>query len=149
MWNDTDRPLALLITFRCRGTWLHGDQRGSVDRAHNRYGSSRLKSDPGWERYNARKLKGEPGYLTAERRRSVEKAIRETCKIRGWLIYALNIRTNHVHIVVAPSGHDPSRVLHALKANATRQMREDGSWSHEYSPWVDKEVIEGCGTSGT
>ena len=25
-------PLAYLITFRCYGTWLHGDQRGSIDR---------------------------------------------------------------------------------------------------------------------
>jgi hypothetical protein len=39
MWNDTDTPLAYLITFRCHGTWLHGDERGSVDRFHNRYKS--------------------------------------------------------------------------------------------------------------
>src|SRR2546428_5625205 len=31
MWNDTDIPLAFLITFRCYGTWLHGDDRGSVN----------------------------------------------------------------------------------------------------------------------
>ena len=24
VWNDTDMPLAYLITFRCYGTWLHG-----------------------------------------------------------------------------------------------------------------------------
>jgi len=29
MWNDTDLPLGYLITFRCYGTWLHGDERGS------------------------------------------------------------------------------------------------------------------------
>jgi hypothetical protein len=37
MWNDTDLPLGYLITFRCYGTWLHGDERGSIDRFHNRY----------------------------------------------------------------------------------------------------------------
>ena len=37
MWNDTDIPLAYLITFRSYGTWLHGDKRGSVDRFHNHY----------------------------------------------------------------------------------------------------------------
>src|SRR5881296_1928266 len=37
MWNDTDIPLAHLITFRCYGTWLHGDKRDSIDRFHNRY----------------------------------------------------------------------------------------------------------------
>jgi hypothetical protein len=29
-------------------------------------------------------------------------------------------------------------VLNAFKANATRQMREDGCWQKSYSPWVDK-----------
>ena len=33
MWNDTDIPLAYLISFRCYGTWLHGDERGSIDRS--------------------------------------------------------------------------------------------------------------------
>ncbi|KXK02353.1 MAG: hypothetical protein UZ17_ACD001001410 [Acidobacteria bacterium OLB17] len=32
----------------------------------------------------------------------------------------------------------PERALIALKANATRQMREDGLWRHEHSPWADK-----------
>ncbi len=32
MWNDTDIPLAYLITFRCYGTWLHEDERGATDR---------------------------------------------------------------------------------------------------------------------
>ncbi len=39
MWNDTDIPLAYLITFRSYGTWLHGDERGSVNRFRNQYKS--------------------------------------------------------------------------------------------------------------
>ena len=46
MWNDTEIPLALLITFRCYGTWLHGDLRGSVDRDHNVYGTQRIGHEP-------------------------------------------------------------------------------------------------------
>ena len=42
MWNDTDIPLGYLITFRCYGTWLHGDERGAIDRLHNRYKSPYL-----------------------------------------------------------------------------------------------------------
>jgi hypothetical protein len=30
------------------------------------------------------------------------------------------------------------RALCALKANATRQLREDGLWKYEHSPWADK-----------
>ena len=29
-------------------------------------------------------------------------------------------------------------VLVALKANATRQLRQDGLWAHDFSPWVRK-----------
>ena len=29
-------------------------------------------------------------------------------------------------------------VLNAFKANATRQLREDGLWSYPFSPWADK-----------
>ena len=28
MWNDTDTPLAHPMTFRCYGTWLHGEAVG-------------------------------------------------------------------------------------------------------------------------
>ena len=45
MWNDTDTPLAYLITFGCYGGWIHGYKRGSVDRFHNRYGSACLPPD--------------------------------------------------------------------------------------------------------
>ena len=40
--NNQRIPLAYLITFRSYGTWLHGDERGSVDRFHNVYGTPRL-----------------------------------------------------------------------------------------------------------
>ena len=138
MWNDTDTPLALFITFRCRGTWLHGDERTSIDRHHNTYLAPRIAADQKWEAHNRKLLNGDPAHLNAECRHSIEKAIRETCKIRGWELYAFNIRTNHLHIVVAVYGKEPSLVLHALKANATRQMRSDGCWPYEYSPWADK-----------
>lgn len=42
--NDTDTPLAYLITFRTYGTWLHGDERGSVDKNHNKFGTRTAES---------------------------------------------------------------------------------------------------------
>jgi hypothetical protein len=60
MWNDTDIPLAYLITFRCYGTWLHGDERGSIDRFHNRYKSPYVPPNERWRQHNARSLKSEP-----------------------------------------------------------------------------------------
>src|SRR5947208_10752548 len=103
MWNDTDIPLAHLITFRCYGTWLHGDKRGSIDRFHNAYKSPYIEPNPRWHRHNAQALAGEPVILDARRRTSVERAIRETCQFRKWHLHALSVRTNHVHVVVCRS----------------------------------------------
>ena len=137
MWNDTDRPLAYLISFRTYGTWLHGDQRGSIDRFHNRYGSPYVAADRYWHARNRQALKTEPLILNAFQRNSVEAAIIETCGIRKWSLLASNVRTNHVHVVLRADTL-PGRVLNALKANATRQLRADGLWAHCFSPWADK-----------
>ena len=138
MWNDTDIPLAYLITFRCYGTWLHGDGRGSIDRFHNRYKSPYIDPNEKWHQHNVQVLHGEPVTLDAAQRQSVEAAIRETCKFRQWNLHALNVRTNHIHAVIAIGLIKPERALTALKANSTRQMREDGCWQHGHSPWAEK-----------
>ena len=137
MWNNTDTPLAYLISFRSYGTWLHGDNRGSIDRFHNRYGGPYLPQSEAWERYNRKQRKVGPFILGARERRSVKKAICETCAIRKWHLQALNVRTNHVHTVVT-ANCDPERILNTFKANATRQLREDRLWLHPFSAWADK-----------
>ena len=138
MWNDTDIPLAYLITFRCYGTWLHGDPRGSVDREHNQYKTPYAAANENRYRHNRRLLKSQPVLLDAPRRASVETAIRDTCTHRRWILHAMNVRTNHVHVVVSIGAKKPKFALNALKANATRQMRQDGGWQMDHSPWVDK-----------
>src|SRR5207253_1116912 len=93
MWNDTDIPFACLITFRCHGTWLHGDARGSIDRFHNRYKSPYIPPNEKWLQHNTRKLTGEPLVLNKRQRKSVEFAMRETCAKRKWSLHAINGRT--------------------------------------------------------
>ena len=138
MWNDRDTPLAFLITFRSYGTWLHGDERGSVNRFRNQYNSRRLPPEKKWVQTNTQRLKGEIVVLTAAQRACVEAAVHETCEIRQWQLHAMNARTNHVHTVVAIGAKKPDVALNAFKANATRKMREDGCWHSELSPWVAK-----------
>jgi hypothetical protein len=148
MWNDTDHHLALLITFRSRGTWLHGDERGSIDRHNNIYGTPRISANKKWFEHNQSKLTGRPSYLTAKRRRIIERAIRETCSIRNWVLYAINIRTNHIHVVVNAGGTKPGMVLHALKANATRQcVKTDAGNTSTVLGWI-KGASEGFGMKG-
>jgi REP element-mobilizing transposase RayT len=137
MWNDTDTPLAYFISIRSYGTWLHGDKRGSIDRFHNQYGSPYIPPNERWHHYNKQQLKVEPLILKARHRQAIEKAIRATCRIRKWSLLAFNVRTNHVHTVVTAL-RAPEVVLNALKANATRQLREDGLRQHRFSPWARK-----------
>ena len=138
MWNDTDIPLAYLISFRCYGTWLHGDKRGSIDRFHNRYKSPYIPPNEPWQKHVQGSLRSGAVKLNAAQRKSVENAIRENCVIRKWVLRAVNVRTNHVHSVVSIGEVKPERALNALKANATRHMRRDGNWAHDHSPWADK-----------
>jgi REP element-mobilizing transposase RayT len=138
MWNDTDIPVAYLISFRCYGTWLHGDERGSIDRFHNVYQSPYIEPNSGWKDYNASKLKSEPVRLSAAQRNVVEVAIREVCEYKQWFLHAISIRTNHGHTVVSIGEASSKTALNALKAYATRHLRSTGLWPHSYSPWADK-----------
>jgi len=130
-------PLGYLITFRAYGTWLHGDARESVDRFHNYYGTPRIPPDALRHRYNERMMKLEPVKLNRIRRTAIENAINETCELRNWRLHAANVRTNHVHVVVSGPCH-PEVILRALKANATRKMREKGCWNSTQTPWAEK-----------
>ena len=42
-----------------------------------------------------------------------------------------------VHAVVV-ANRKADIVLNAFKANATRQLREDGLWEYSFSPWARK-----------
>jgi hypothetical protein len=100
-FNEDHTPVGYLITFRSYGTWLHGDRRGSVDRLHRIYGMPRLPPNNQRRQYELRSLAHRPAKLDSKQRAALEKAIRETCTIRKWLLWAFNIRTNHVHKVVS------------------------------------------------
>lgn len=115
MWNDTEMPLAYLITFRTRGTWLHGNEKGSVNRHRNIYGTPKIPGNKGWEEYSRKKMKGEPVILSKAQRSVVEDAIKATCRFRGWNCNAVNARTNHVHSVIASGDAGAGNVLQALK----------------------------------
>jgi REP element-mobilizing transposase RayT len=135
-WNDTDVPLAYLITFRTYGTWLAGDKRGSTDKCHNLYKSAFADSNVIREQQQALKLKSEPFVMNGRSRLAVREAIEEVCRFRKWAPYALNVRTNHIHAVVRRS--DPDKILGDLKRYSSRRLRDLDLWRHKHSPWPDK-----------
>jgi REP element-mobilizing transposase RayT len=133
-FNDRNSPVGFLITFRCYGTWLHGDERGSVDRLHRTYATPMLQPSALRREHDRDSLKQPPVTLGSRQRAVIRAAIRETCTIRIWQLWSVNVRTNHIHAVVS-ANKKPDVVLSALKANATRAMREAGLWTSTLSPW--------------
>ncbi len=109
------------ISFRAYGTWLHGDVRGSVDRTHNVPGTPLLPPDAGREAHEQELMAAPPADFSPAQRRVIESTIREVCDHRGWQLFAVNPRTNHVHSVVA-ADQPPERVMNDFKAYATRRL---------------------------
>lgn len=134
-WDDNEAPLAFLITFRTFGTWLHGDERYSVDRhGKNRYGTAKLLPSRNLSKKMDDGRASSIFILNGKQRAVVEAAIRDVCKIRGYKIIAINVRTNHIHIVVEAFGA-PGKVLNAFKANCTRELRAAGLVEGDQQVW--------------
>src|SRR5262249_3272077 len=72
--------------------------------------------------------------LAKRQRRVIEVAIREVCENRKYSLYALSVRTNHVHVVVG-STRQPESVMNGFKSYATRRLRESHLLQHDLRPW--------------
>ena len=128
-------PLAYLITFRTYGTWLHGDDRGSVDREHNAFGTPLLPPNQPRERAARERCKQTPLVLNAAQRQATRDAIVAVCEHRQWSLHELNVRSNHVHVVVSAPRH-PDHVRGSFKSWATRRMRETCVIDANIQPWA-------------
>lgn len=129
-------PLAYLLTWTCYGTWLHGDDRGSVDADHNAPETSFLP--PNLERQLTRSaaLQSPPVRLDDAKRRIVHATVVAHCNHRHWTLHALNVRTNHVHVVVS-CDVPPERAMAELKAWTTRRLREAGHFDPHDDVWTE------------
>jgi REP element-mobilizing transposase RayT len=134
-FDDNEFPLAYLITIRTYGTWLHGDERGSMDRKRRVYGTAKIAPNPSLQKSDKEQLKHPPVILNAKQREIVEKAIREVCDHRPYVLRAIHVRTNHVHTVVTAM-QDPEPVLDAFKAYATRALRRGKLIPVKVKPWA-------------
>jgi REP element-mobilizing transposase RayT len=130
-------PLAYFISWSCYASWLHGDPRGSVNHYQNKRGEPLVRGNPGINRFEATQTDSPPGRLDGERRALIERAIRDHCAFRKWPLHALNVRTNHVHVVVTcPCETHPDQVLIQFKAWATRRLREAGLAQKDARIWT-------------
>src|SRR5512147_3038987 len=94
-FTDDHSPIAFFIAFRTYGTWLHGDERGSIDRFNNQFNKPKIPPTAHWNEISSARLKHKPVILDAGMRQSVEHAVTDTCLKRSWALLAINVRTNH------------------------------------------------------
>ncbi len=138
-WDDREFPLAYLITFRTYGTWLHGDDRLSVDmRGQNAYGSSYVERNKQLSDLMKENMREEPFLLNADHRKHVDLAVREVCAYKNFALKAIHVRTNHAHTVVSASSK-PEPIATAFKAYATRRLRKEGLVAAEAKVWARGE----------
>jgi REP element-mobilizing transposase RayT len=158
MYSD---PLAYLIPFGAYGTWLHGDERGSVDRQHAAYETDLLRPNADREQQARGRMVAPPFVLDDLARTIVVQTIREVCEYRRWPLHAAHVRTNHVHVVVTASNVKPEKALNDFKAYASRALnrarhsvnadrwRRHGStrylWTEEQVAGAIRYVLEGQG----
>ncbi|MCI0705314.1 MAG: transposase [Planctomycetia bacterium] len=128
-------PLAYFITFTTYGTWLHGRDPGSVDREHNMFDTPLLPPDEEREQIERGQL-AEPPYLLDERQREIVlQTICEVAQHRSWVLKAVHVRSNHVHIVVWAEER-PEKVMVDFKAYASRRLKERLGESAERKRWT-------------
>ncbi|MEX0715552.1 MAG: transposase [Planctomycetaceae bacterium] len=129
--------LAYFLTFTTYGTWLHGTDKGlgSVDKAHNVHGNPFVETDAA-RLAAARDAMTQPAYaLDAPRREIVRDAIVELAAEKGWRLWAVHVRSNHVHAVVT-ADRDPGRLMSDLKARESRDLNRAGFDDADRRRWT-------------
>jgi len=129
------RVIVYLLTWTCRGTWLHGDARGSFARVGPEQTARFIPANPRLHAWEQSRLSSPPVSLDTDQRRCVEAAIRDACSFREWRVLALSVLSNHVHLVAGLS-ESPDTAIRKIKARATRALREAGLIDSERPVWT-------------
>ena len=131
--ETTDTPLAYFITFTCYGTWLHGDDRGSVDRDNNVPGTPFLLPDS--DRQSKEATNVAPYSLDDPHRQIALKAIVEIASKKAWTLWAAHVRSNHIHVVVTAAS-PVERVMNDIKAAVSRRLNKAHPFERDCVRWT-------------
>lgn len=129
-----------LLTTTTYGTWLPGDNRGSVTSVrdyrpgdgapatrieHARYGEAWEPPAKGLRRSAEGALKGPPILLTVEHAECLLQEFLRTASHHTWILYAVALMNNHVHLVLGvPRETSSVKALQDFKAYGSRVLNE-------------------------
>lgn len=109
-----------------------------MDRAHAVPGTPVLTPDLDRQARDAQRMVGRRFVLDSQGRELVDSTIRQHAELRRWRLLALNVRSNHVHVVVCcTDGSLPERAMEQFKAWSTRRLREAGLLDQEQRAWTE------------
>lgn len=129
------QPVAYFITIRTYGTWLPGDQRSYTHHSYYKHGMKHREPRLGLEEH-AKAIRSDRALVLDNAARAiVSDAIRGVCEHRGWILTALHVRSNHVHIVVQ-ADCKPERAMNDFKSWSTRALRVESAIDHDRKVWA-------------
>ncbi len=127
-----DDPIAFFLTWPTYGAWLPGDSRGWVE-----YRRGWQLPDPIKLLEARAKMMEDACSLSLSQRQIVETQVAETCTCRGWVLHAINCRSNHMHVVIGAAGTTPKKIRIDLKAWCTRRLKERSNPTRE-NWWAER-----------
>ena len=133
-------PSTYFITWTTYGTWLPGDSRG-----WRKTKAGEQPPQPLLEDWCRDRMTEESVMLNGDQRKKVEDVCHRHAEIRGWMLHALSVRSNHVHLAVTADA-DPKKVRDQFKANATRVLRLPSATLDKKKIWTkggDIEIVDG------
>jgi REP element-mobilizing transposase RayT len=124
-----------ILTWTTYGNWLPGDPRGFVSNVagptgvgvrHNAPDQPPVTDIPALRAFAAAKLVSDAVRLNVAHARSVLEQFHETVGYRGWVLEAVAIMANHIHMVVGVDGDpEPGDVLGDFKSYASRRLNRE------------------------
>jgi REP element-mobilizing transposase RayT len=121
------------VTFGTYGTRLHGGDRPTVERRHNRLGEPFIEPDPGRPGRVRGRMRHPPVVLDDAQRRCIEASVPDLCVRGGWSYRIAAAGPDHVHVLldVPPRIHGEAarRLLKRWLSEALNDLwRHDGRW---------------------
>jgi hypothetical protein len=127
-----------LVTSTFYGQWLPGDERGSVTNVRDQRAGvvqSKVRHEhshpgeaydcvmPGLHRAAVEQLKGPPVAVNLAQAEALLGQFLETAAYRGWILHAVSIMVNHIHLVVeCPTNIGKYQLLRDFKGYGSRRL---------------------------
>lgn len=132
MVSQQQDPIGYFLTWTTYGTWLPGDERGWVEYKNGWQMPAKILEIDCQQRMREAKC-----LLTPTERILVEQQVKETCRLRKWTLYAINCRSNHLHVVLDAELDSPEKIRIDLKAWTTRRLQEESGKQRKHW-WAER-----------